>query len=100
MPMKPVKRGYKVWCLANSTTGYICKFDIYTGKSDTAEKELGLGKRVVLNMASAIQRENCVLAIDNFFTSVLLMKKARKTENSCSRNCKASQKRITRNVQR
>nr|CAI5821849.1 unnamed protein product [Callosobruchus analis] len=25
MPMKPVKRGYKVWCLADSQTGYICK---------------------------------------------------------------------------
>lgn len=33
MPMKPIKRGYKVWCLADSKTGYILKFDVYTGKS-------------------------------------------------------------------
>jgi len=29
MPMKPVKRGYKVWCLADSRTGFISQFDIY-----------------------------------------------------------------------
>lgn len=31
MPMKPIKRGYKVWCIADHRTGYIYGFDIYTG---------------------------------------------------------------------
>jgi len=34
MPMKPVKRGYKVWCLADSRTGFVSQFDIYSGRSD------------------------------------------------------------------
>lgn len=31
MPLKPIKRGYKVWCLADSVTGFIIAFVIYTG---------------------------------------------------------------------
>ena len=37
-PMKPIKRGYKIWCLADND-GYIYKFDIYTGKSQDFNKE-------------------------------------------------------------
>jgi hypothetical protein len=29
MPMKPVKRGYKVWYMADSRTGFVSQFDIY-----------------------------------------------------------------------
>ena len=32
-PMKPTKRGYKVWVLAESSTGYVYNFEIYTGKT-------------------------------------------------------------------
>lgn len=31
MPMKPIKRGYKVWCIADAKTGYVLNFEIYTG---------------------------------------------------------------------
>lgn len=33
-PMKPVKRGIKVWCLADGKTGYVQKFLDYIGKND------------------------------------------------------------------
>lgn len=33
MPMKPIKRGFKVWVCACSSTGYVCNFQIYEGKS-------------------------------------------------------------------
>ncbi|KAL4104361.1 hypothetical protein QTP88_019662 [Uroleucon formosanum] len=47
MPKKPIKRGYKVWALADKH-GYLWNFDVYTGKSgDTTEKNLGA--RVVKN---------------------------------------------------
>lgn len=36
MPMKPIKRGFKVWCRADSTTGYLYQYEIYTGKTDTS----------------------------------------------------------------
>lgn len=31
MPKKPIKWGYKVWCLAYSATGFILAFIVYTG---------------------------------------------------------------------
>nr|CAH7761067.1 unnamed protein product [Callosobruchus chinensis] len=76
MPMKPVKRGYKVWCLAYSQTGYICMFDIYTGKSADAEKgSYGLGEKVVIKLTYSLKNQKCLVAFDNFFTSVPLMEK-------------------------
>lgn len=53
MPMKPVKRGYKVWCIADAKTGFIFKFRVYTGKSDSGEAD-SLGEKVVLELASYI----------------------------------------------
>jgi len=53
MPLKPIKRGYKVWCIADAKTGYVLKFEIYTGKQADADATPGdycLGERVVLNL--------------------------------------------------
>ena len=36
-PMKPIKRGYKLWCLADNS-GYIYKFEIYTGKEEDRDR--------------------------------------------------------------
>jgi hypothetical protein len=35
MPMKQVKRGYKVWCLAESRNGLVSQFDIYIQREVT-----------------------------------------------------------------
>ena len=43
MPMKPVKRGIKVWALADSHNGYFHKLQVYTGKESGSEKQLGQG---------------------------------------------------------
>lgn len=42
LPKKPVKRGFKVWVRADAVTGYVCEFQVYTGKTD-GQPELGLG---------------------------------------------------------
>ena len=73
MPLKPVKRGIKVWCLADSNNGYIHAFDVYTGKTET--KEDGLGTRVVLMLSSHLQDCNHHLYCDNFFSSTTLFTK-------------------------
>ena len=36
MPMKPIKRGIKMWCRADSKNGYLCDFNIYTGRQEQA----------------------------------------------------------------
>ncbi|KAL5499306.1 hypothetical protein EMCRGX_G010695 [Ephydatia muelleri] len=60
LPLKPIKRGIKVWSLADSNNGYIHRFDVYTGKGSGTEKDAGLGESVVLNLTSHLQGP-CVL---------------------------------------
>lgn len=67
MPLKPVKRGIKVWVLADSRNGYFSKFEVYTGKGATAEK--GLGMRVVKALTSELKGKNHHVFFDNYFTS-------------------------------
>ncbi|KAH7982303.1 hypothetical protein HPB52_003911 [Rhipicephalus sanguineus] len=51
MPMKPkIKRGYKVWSLADSETGYLLKFQLYEGKSAQKPDDVTLGEHVVLTL--------------------------------------------------
>jgi hypothetical protein len=45
MPMKPTKRGIKVWVLGDSNNGYFSRFQVYIGKQET--REIGLGAHVV-----------------------------------------------------
>lgn len=40
MPKKPIKRGYKVWMRCDGS-GYACKFEIYSGKMQEVERNLG-----------------------------------------------------------
>ena len=35
MPLKPVKRGIKIWCRCDSSNGYLCQIDVYVGKDET-----------------------------------------------------------------
>ena len=48
MPMKPVKQGIKLCALANSHNGYFHKFQVYTSKEGSEEKQLG--QRVVKDL--------------------------------------------------
>lgn len=74
MPQKPVKRGYKVWCLADALTGYVLNYEIYTGKTIVQQNlKHTLSERVVLQLSSCIKNMGCLLAFDNFFTTKRLM---------------------------
>ncbi|CAG4949678.1 unnamed protein product [Parnassius apollo] len=72
MPMKPVKRGYKVWCRCDSSTGYLYEFDIYTGKQD-AGTEGGLGSKVVKKLTEKLldMEEEKHVTFDNFFVTII-----------------------------
>ena len=50
MPLKPTKRGYKVWCICDSHNGYMCKFEVYTGGSSNDSNDMGLGPSVVMRL--------------------------------------------------
>ena len=71
MPLKPVKRGIKVWALADSHNGYFHKFQVYTGKEGSGEKQLG--QRVVKDLTQHLKGKNHIF-FDIFFTSQQLLR--------------------------
>ena len=72
MPMKPIKRGIKMWCRADSTNGCLCEFDIYTGKSQQGVQH-GLGYSVVTKLCQNVQGKWYAIFCDNFFMSYKLL---------------------------
>lgn len=65
---KPVKWGFKMWCRADSSTGYLFQFDLYTGRKQGGA-ETGLGESVVLQLTNGLEGLGCELYFDNFFNS-------------------------------
>ena len=45
MPAKPIKWGVKIWALAETSTGYLSKFQVYTGRAPEGQ---GRGLNFVL----------------------------------------------------
>ena len=72
LPKKPVKRGFKVWVLADSKTGYVNNLEVYKGK-DGNKCESGLGSKVVKKLCSNIENRYHHVYFDNFFASVCLL---------------------------
>ena len=73
MPMKPVKRGFKVWVRADAVNGYFCDFDVYVGRpGDGTTVETGLGERVVKQLTQTLQGKHYQIFCDNFFSSCTL----------------------------
>lgn len=72
MKDQPIKRGYKVWMLCDSSE-YNLKFEIYTGKKE-GKIETGLGGRIVLNMYRVGKQKSCCIH-GQFFSSNILYEK-------------------------
>ena len=71
LPMKPVKRGFKIWVCADSHNSYVCEFECYTGR--IGERiETGLGGSVVTRLSRDLVGKNYHIYMDNFFSSVTL----------------------------
>ena len=73
LPLNPIKRDYKVWCLCEPITGYLFNYQIYLGKEETSGKGIPLGERVVFNLISGHNFQGKHLCFDNFFISLRLL---------------------------
>ena len=73
LPLKPIKRGYKVWCLCDPITGYLFSYQIYLGKEEINVKEVPLGERVVFDLISGHNFQGKHLYFDKFFISLKLL---------------------------
>ena len=51
--LKPVKRGFKVWDMADARNRYVYDLNVYTGA--TGDKEMGLGEKVELTLSESIK---------------------------------------------
>ena len=74
MPAKPIKHGIKVYALCCAYTGYLYRFEIYTGKHGTLD---GSPKGVISRLlygAGATGTLGRILYTDNFYTSLRVMK--------------------------
>ena len=71
---KPVRYGYKIWCLATSDGAGVW-FEPYCGKDTRIEnKNLGQGPNVVLDLVDKVKlNPGCELFFDNLFTSFPLL---------------------------
>lgn len=73
--------GYKIWCLAVSVNKYIWNFDVYCGKFFTRVGDVAKSNKVGVGMGHKVVRDfmglegrGHVIVIDNFFTSVPLLR--------------------------
>ena len=73
MPLKPAKRGNKVWIRVDSVSHFVCQFQVYTGRPNQGQGH-GLGERVVKELSRDLVNGNHHLYFDNFFSSYKLMK--------------------------
>ena len=68
--MKPIKRGYKLWEMADMD-GYLYKFEVYQGKCENKSiqnlpKFIGLGDRIICQMTASLHNKYHKVYTDNF----------------------------------
>ena len=68
LPMKPIKRGFKVWVRADSSNGFISDLDVYAGKDGSATANLGT--KVVERLSRVLVGGCYHLYFDNFSLSL------------------------------
>lgn len=70
MPIKPVKWGIKVWVCAEASSGFVCDFQVYTGKRQDGVAEQNLGYHVVQDLTRNFTGRNHHVFYNNFFSTV------------------------------
>ena len=95
MPMKPIKRGFKMWCRNDSATGYLFQFDMYGGKQ---ERNVGsLGENVIIQLSRSLVGTNVRLFFNNFFTSPALVHKLQQEKIFCCGTVRQNRKSMPKN---
>lgn len=94
---KPVKWGFKLWCRADSQTGYLYEFDLYTGRKNSGP-EIGLGESVVMQLTKCIQGLGCEIYIDSFFNSPNLQYNLAKQNIKACGTVRVNRKNVPKNL--
>ena len=70
MPIKPVRRGLKVWMRADGITGYVSQFQVYI--DEEVSSETGLEARVIKDLTSTLLGKHSATTssqLSNYFTN-------------------------------
>ena len=73
MSVELVKWGVKVWVLCDSVNGYICTFDVFTGK-DTSGSTVHaheLAYSIVMKLVQSYLKKGHIIYTDNYYSSPL-----------------------------
>ena len=70
---KSVKRSFKYRYRCNSETGYVYQLELYQGRKE--KRELNLGLNVVLDLCQVLKDTYCHVFSDKFFNSPTLIQK-------------------------
>ena len=75
---KPVKWGFKLWVLADSSTGFTYNFQVYRGKQRESVSSKGLGFDVVMKLVEGLEKQGFIVYTDNFYSSPILFEELQK----------------------
>ena len=70
---KLIKWGFNYWYRYDSETGYVYQLELYKGRKE--KREWNLGSSVVLNLYQVLKGTYCHMFFDNFFNSPTLIQK-------------------------
>ena len=73
--LKPIKWGFKFWFHCPSKSRYLYQMDIYLGRKQTPEFNLGLGEETILQLTKNLEQPFSTVHFDNFFNSPKLIEK-------------------------
>ena len=71
LPLKPIKRGFKIWVLADALNGYFWDINPYVGAT-SGQVCKRLGCKVVLDLTSSLFGQYHKVYMDNYFSAISL----------------------------
>jgi len=98
LPLKPKKRGLKLWCLNDSSNGYFYQINIYRGRheSSTRPSMFSVGEwAVVALVLLANLKAGTIVYCDRYFTTVKLLLWLLKRQIYCVGTAQVSKKKDT-----
>ena len=97
MPIKPIKRGFKIWVVADAINGYFYDLIPYTGATpgDTC---MGLGEKVVLELTHSLFGKYHQIYCDNFFSTIPLFRTLYNNKTYACGTIRTNRKHFPKNI--